>query len=155
MYNIIAIVASDPKGGIGKDNKLPWNYPEDLEWFKNQTMGNTCVASKSLYNRDLKKLKGRHWVAISSEPGELAIPEYNYKFHTPKSVAEDLETDIIIVGGPKVYEWAYNDLTHVILTEIENEFDCDAFINKDKLLKDMQLEDYFERGDYRFTLWSK
>ena len=33
MYNLI--VAYDSDFGIGKDNKLPWYFPEDLKYFQN------------------------------------------------------------------------------------------------------------------------
>ena len=34
---ISLIVAMTRKGLIGKDNDLPWNYPEDLKYFKKTT----------------------------------------------------------------------------------------------------------------------
>lgn len=154
MYNVTAIVACDNSGGIGINNTLPWHFPEDLEWFKSNTLDNICIASKSLYNRDLKKLKDRHWVAVSSEPGELSIPEYNYNFHTPDTIAEDLKSDIMIVGGPKVYAWANEYITHVILTRIKSDYKCDAFINLNNILKDKTLKSEYDREHYSFELWS-
>ena len=35
MFNII--LASDENNGIGKDNKIPWNIPMDVEIFKSLT----------------------------------------------------------------------------------------------------------------------
>lgn len=154
-HSITAIVACDPNGGIGIDGKLAWNIKDDLLWFKEQTTGHICLASKSLYQRDLKNLKGREWIAISSHPGELAIKEYNYKHYTPKQIAEDLNSDIIIVGGPKVYEWAYDDLTEVIMTGIKQEYKCDAFIDIDKMLKDKHSYASYDKGEYKITLWRK
>lgn len=154
MYNVTAIVAADMHGGIGINNKLPWNIPEDLEWFKANTLDNICVASKSLYLRDLKNLKGRHWVAVSSNPGELSIPEYNYNFHTPDTIAEDLKSNIMIVGGPKVYAWANEYINTVILTRINSVYDCDAHINYLNLLKDKTLMTKLERSTHTYELWS-
>ena len=33
------IAACDENKGIGKDNSIPWNIPEDLIFFKNYTQG--------------------------------------------------------------------------------------------------------------------
>ncbi|MDN6127476.1 MAG: dihydrofolate reductase, partial [Tetragenococcus halophilus] len=35
---LIAIWAQDKNGLIGKDNKLPWYLPNDLKFFKNNTI---------------------------------------------------------------------------------------------------------------------
>lgn len=151
---ICAIVACDPNGVIGINGELPWYLPEDLEWFKNNTMDKVCVASKTLYSSTLKNLKGRHWVSISSNPGELAIPEYNYNFYTARQVADDLNTDIMIVGGPKVYEWAMPDLTDVILTGVKKEYKGDAYINIDKLLENKYCYTSMDTNpEYKFTMW--
>ena len=37
---ISIVVATDSKGGIGKDNKLMWNIPADLKRFKEITTKN-------------------------------------------------------------------------------------------------------------------
>ncbi len=39
MCKILGIVACDPRGVMGKQGKLPWNYPEDIEFFC-KTIGN-------------------------------------------------------------------------------------------------------------------
>ena len=38
MFNII--LACDNNYGIGLDNKLPWNFKKDMEYFKNITSSN-------------------------------------------------------------------------------------------------------------------
>ena len=56
MYNII--VACDLEDGIGKDNKLPWNFPEDLKRFSQLTRGkgnNAVVMGKNTWESLPKK----------------------------------------------------------------------------------------------------
>ena len=156
MYKIVAIVAADPNGGIGINGKLPWNIKEDLQWFKTNTLDKYCVSSKSLYNKDLKGLTGRHWIALSSKPEGMSIPEYNYNYHTPITIAEDLKSDIMIVGGPKVYEWAMPYLTDVLFTGIKQEYECDAFIDLDKLFKNKYCYTSLDTSKtHKFTMWRK
>ena len=44
---ISIIVAFDKNNLIGKDNELPWHYPEDLKYFKNMTNGKTVFINSS------------------------------------------------------------------------------------------------------------
>jgi dihydrofolate reductase len=37
---MIGICAIDKNNAIGFQNKIPWNYPEDLRWFKYITYNN-------------------------------------------------------------------------------------------------------------------
>ena len=46
---ISLIVAHDLNKVIGKDNKMPWHYPEDLKYFKNTTLHkNVLMGSNTL-----------------------------------------------------------------------------------------------------------
>ncbi len=40
---IIGIVAVDRRGAIGKGGALPWRYPADMRFFRQQTTGHACV----------------------------------------------------------------------------------------------------------------
>ena len=52
---ISAIVAMNPDGLIGDQNKIPWHLPADLKYFKKITlghhilMGNHCRVEKILW----------------------------------------------------------------------------------------------------------
>ena len=62
------IVAMDEKGGIGKQNQLPWHLPSDLKRFKKLTMGHHLVMGRKTYETIGKPLPGRKMiVVISSE----------------------------------------------------------------------------------------
>lgn len=50
------IFAQDLNGAIGKDGKLPWNVPEDLNLFKMLTVGKAVVMGR------------RTWESIGSKP---------------------------------------------------------------------------------------
>ncbi|HRR16803.1 MAG TPA: dihydrofolate reductase, partial [Bacteroidales bacterium] len=47
MISIIAAVSEDL--GIGKDNKLLWNIPEDLKRFKKLTTGRCVIMGKKTW----------------------------------------------------------------------------------------------------------
>jgi len=53
MFSII--VAFDKNQVIGKDNKMPWHYPEDLSYFKRITLGKKVVMGSNT------RLKSQHF----------------------------------------------------------------------------------------------
>lgn len=43
----IVVAASDGERGIGKDRKIPWRLPSDMEYFKNLTVGKDSLKQKN------------------------------------------------------------------------------------------------------------
>ena len=49
MNNLSLIVAIGKNNEIGKDNKLLWNIPEDLNFFKERTINKTIVMGSNTF----------------------------------------------------------------------------------------------------------
>lgn len=49
MKPLSIVVAVDTLGGFGKDGKIPWDIPEDLQRFKEITAGGICIMGKNTY----------------------------------------------------------------------------------------------------------
>src|SRR5918999_795869 len=62
---IIGIVAVDQNGAIGKGGGLPWHYPADMKFFKQQTMGHACVMGYRTWRSLKKPLKERLNIVLS------------------------------------------------------------------------------------------
>ena len=69
------IVAYSPSRCIGKDNKMPWHIPQDLNGFKNITMNNVCIMGRNTFNSIVdaigKPLPSRENIVITSNPNNL------------------------------------------------------------------------------------
>ena len=50
MTKIALIVAMDKNRGIGKDNDLMWNLPNDMKFFKEMTNGQIVVMGRKNYD---------------------------------------------------------------------------------------------------------
>lgn len=46
---IIGLMAADPQGLIGKDNALPWNYPDELEHVRKLAKGQILVMGHNTF----------------------------------------------------------------------------------------------------------
>ena len=62
---IIALVACDLNGAIGKQGGLPWNLPSDLARFKQRTMGAPLIMGRKTYESIGRPLPGRLNIVIS------------------------------------------------------------------------------------------
>ncbi len=137
MYNII--VACDLEDGIGKDNKLPWNFPEDLKRFSQLTRGkgnNAIVMGKNTWESLPKKpLPKRDNLILSSTLDlEMGEPKNNYvkTFRDIMSLDKFCEKQkydtVWIIGGSNVYEQFLEHvrLKQIYLTRIHKKYDCDT-----------------------------
>lgn len=64
MIRIIAAVSRN--GVIGKDNKLPFDYPEDLKFFRKMTMGGTVIMGRKTFESIGRPLPKRRNVVVTS-----------------------------------------------------------------------------------------
>lgn len=130
--NINIIVAYCKNNGIGLNNQLPWNIPEDLKRFSEITKGsgnNAIIMGKNTHESIGKVLPDRYNIVLSR-----TIKFDNLE--TCESLEKALEVckekkfdQIFIIGGQSVYEEALNKkLVHKIYaTEINKQYECDRF----------------------------
>ena len=64
---ISLITAIDRNGLIGKGNGLPWNYPEDLKYFKSITSGKTVIMGDTTFETLSRPLPKRENIVASLE----------------------------------------------------------------------------------------
>ena len=64
--NITGIMAAGPDGLIGKGNGLPWNYPDELDHFKQSTKGHVIVMGRKTFQTMPDQLfKDRNLIVFS------------------------------------------------------------------------------------------
>jgi dihydrofolate reductase len=125
MINIIVAVSENDI--IGGDNKLLWNIPEDLKWFKKITTGNTVIMGRKTFESIGKALPNRENIVITRQKN------YNSNCITVSSINEailksDRRKDIFIVGGGQVYQEALkmDIVDNIYLTRVHNNYDGDT-----------------------------
>ncbi len=62
---ISAIVAMAQNRVIGKNNSLPRNYPEDLQYFREMTSGGVIIMGRKTYESIGRPLPNRRNIVIS------------------------------------------------------------------------------------------
>lgn len=115
---IIQIVARGMNGEIGANNKLLWNIPEDLQFFKESTIGHVVLMGRKTYENLPRPLSRRIVLNVSSAKGRIPITDY--LSWAVSSCCEDLNTkQIFIAGGAKLYNSTFDIADELWITQVE------------------------------------
>lgn len=136
------ITAYDNKRGIGRNNKLPWNIVEDMNFFQNMTIRNIVIMGRNTWEsipEKFRPLKNRINYIVSSKINKKNLSKFTNVFIFEK-LNECLQhivdckytQKIFVIGGEKLYSEAINhyNLSKVHITEIYNNYNCDTFFPK-------------------------
>lgn len=154
MINIIVAIAKN--NVIGKNNEIPWHYPEDLQYFKEVTMGkNVLMGSKtfdSIIKRLGKPLPGRNNIVLSrnkdfSYPGVTVINDL-------ESFLKSQTDDIFIIGGSSIYRQTLAYADKLYITFIDEEYEGDTFFPEIDF-QNYQLIEKKERGKLTFCVYQR
>lgn len=143
-----AIMAMAKNRCVGKDNKIPWHYREDFQWFKEFTVNKSIVIGKSTY-KGLPLLKNRTiWVlskTIQEYAGALISSNESTMYHYTSN-PDIIPNDCIIAGGKSIYELFMPNITEFYVTHIDREYDGDTFMlpfehlfNSQKIVKEFDF----------------
>lgn len=125
---IISLIwGQDRNGLIGKANSLPWHLPADMAWFKRQTMGKPVLMGRKTYASIGRPLPGRTNLILTRQQG-LTIDGCR----VVHALAEALEAvadaeELMVMGGAEIYAQLIDHATRLYITEIDAEFDGDAW----------------------------
>lgn len=145
-FSLIAAVAEN--NCIGKNNKIPWNVPEDFQYFKKMTLGKTCVMGQATFESILgylgKPLPGRQTVVLTLNKN-YQVPETVRVFHSLDETFEKLkDEDVFICGGASIYRQTIDRVDTLYITEIHQSPEGDTFFPEiDKnIWKEVTREDH-------------
>lgn len=124
------IYARAANGVIGRNGTLPWHLPEDLAHFKHTTLGCPVIMGRKTWGSlppRFRPLPGRANIVVtrstdwSAEGAQIA--------HSLEA-ARDLcppGGDAWVIGGAQIYAQALPLASSVVVTEIAQAFEGDAF----------------------------
>uniref|UniRef100_A0A0R3TLQ8 dihydrofolate reductase n=1 Tax=Rodentolepis nana TaxID=102285 RepID=A0A0R3TLQ8_RODNA len=181
MERLNIIVAVSQNGGIGKNNKLPWRIPEDMDFF------NRISSTASEGKKNIAILGRLTWLSIPPKFRPLSnrinmivssqldsVPEGVYlvkSFEESLKLSENLikagEADeVFVCGGHFIYKAALEQKSFPVrlyCTHVMKDFDCDTFfptIDWD-VFKPIELgtvdsnPKHYKDINYRFAVYDK
>ncbi|MEL7002119.1 MAG: dihydrofolate reductase [Bacteroidota bacterium] len=155
--SMIAAVAANRV--IGKDNDLIWNLPDDMKFFMTKTSGHNIILGRKNYESLPKKyrpLPNRVNIIMTRNQdyeaeGAVIVGSLTDAIHTAE---ENGEKEVFIIGGGEIYKLGLDVADTMYITEINAEFDGDAYFPQydQKIWKEVERIHHpkDERHDYDF-----
>ncbi len=137
---ISMVVAVDKNGGIGKDNKMPWHFKEDMKYFRNLTWGHTVIMGRKTYEslpESFRPLPGRKNVVLTSNSA-FQVPDGVVVITKPQDIKSFCTgEECFVIGGAVTYKLFLPLADKLYVTHIEAEYDTDTVFP-------FEIEEYFE-----------
>ena len=134
MTDLHLIWASARNGVIGKDHTMPWHLPEDLAHFKSTTLGCPVIMGRKTWDslpEKFRPLPGRLNVVMTRQTQWSAgvSSESLVVVHTLEDAIQACAPAPLawVMGGAELYAQALPLATSAVVTEIEADFEGDAF----------------------------
>jgi dihydrofolate reductase len=123
---IAAIVVTDTRNAIGKDNKLLCHLPADLKFFKSTTMGFPIIEGRKTYESVGRLLPGRRNIVITRS-SDYRIEGAEIYHSIEKALAACTEEMVFIIGGAEIFRQSLSHITVIYRTLIRHEFEADTW----------------------------
>ena len=139
--SIIAAVAKN--NVIGNENKLLWNIPLDMKFFRTTTSGHPIIMGRKTFLSIGKALPNRRNIVITRDE-TFSYPEVEV-FHSVDEVAsifKNSNEEAFVIGGADIYKQFIPIVDKLYITHIDEEFVGDTtFPEIDNIIWKKELSD--------------
>lgn len=157
MFSLIAAVGKNRE--LGLKNQLVFNIKEDMQFFKETTMGHPVIMGFNTFKSLGRPLPGRKNYVLTFNPDDLPDGVFPVT-DLDKFVEEHLESDeeVFVIGGAFVYNEMLPHCQNLYLTEVDATHEADVFFPEfDKTLYNKTI---IKRGssddlNYAFAKYTK
>ena len=132
MTRVNLVLARATNGVIGKNNALPWHLPEDMAHFRRLTSGAPVIMGRKTWDSlpsRYRPLPNRVNIVVTRQADWSAEGAVRVSGFT-EAVAlceQQLAREAWVIGGAQIYEAAEPYADRAMITEIDREFEGDAF----------------------------
>ncbi len=140
---------------IGRNGKVPWRYPSDVEHFHKKTTGHICIMGRKTYDCLETGLPNRGKYIISRTCARPAVTGVRWwdSLDAAITYAQSLDAEPFICGGQSIYFQAIKRCTKMYITYIARKFEGDrhfSFSLVDWICTGRRCE-----GDLCFEVWER
>lgn len=150
-YPVAAIAAMAKNRTIGVSNDLPWDYPEDMNFFREKTKKSVMIMGRKTFDSfGGKPLPGRFHIVITRKPQASEFKNVIYVATIEEALVMAQATapkyensEVFLIGGAEIYRMGLQDCDRIYLTVINRDFKGDAYfpefsMDQWKLTKSLQ-----------------
>lgn len=150
--SIIAAMAQNRV--IGRGNALPWRLPEDLKWFRSQTLGKPIIMGRKTFESiGSKALPGRKNIVLSRS-GDLRASDVIIAGSLQEALAHCPDAaEVMIIGGARLYAQTLALAQRLYLTLIHKAVEGDAYFPKVNwdAWQEVERHDHLSQGEEAFA----
>ena len=154
---LIAAVGKNLELGIG--NALIWSIPEDLKFFRDNTVGKTIVMGMNTLNSLPKLLPNRKHIVLTRKNVDLdSSIVVIHSIDELLSYIEMLDEEVMIIGGSQIYSQMIDYADKMLLTEINDSRDADVYFpnfSLDDWDRDVISEHKYEDIEYSHVAYMR
>ena len=111
---------------IGIDNRLPWSLPEDMQHFREVTIGKPVIMGRKTWEAIGRPLTGRRNIVLTRQPDWCSDgAEVVHSLEEALVLAGAVE-EVCLIGGDELYRKAIISADSLRLTEIDASYPGDA-----------------------------
>lgn len=156
---ISMVAAAGECNTLGKEGKLLWNLPHDLQHFKRLTLGHPVIMGRKTFETLDAPLPKRTNIIVTRQKdykAEGAIVTHTLEDAIKLAKEAEGSDEICIVGGGEIYKLGLAYADKIELTRIHHQFEGgDAFFPNFDLMEWRLIKREFhpadERHQYSFT----
>ena len=133
------VIATDKKGTIGKNDRVPWRIRSDLVMLKQLTLGNTVILGRKTYdsmvfyyNRSGRPMPGSLYIVLTRDTAYVPERDGAVAAHSVDealAIAKQANKEVYVIGGSQIYDLMLPYANRIYLTEVDTEVDGDAFFS--------------------------
>ncbi|MFA5603277.1 MAG: dihydrofolate reductase [Bacilli bacterium] len=145
MKNLSLIAAIGKNMELGYQNDLIWKIKEDLQFFKQKTMGSYIIMGRKTYESLPKKLQERKYIVLTNDTNINSSDSLTV-FRNIKDILEFIknmqDSYFYVIGGGQVYGAFYPYVDSMHLTEVNA-----SFKQADTFFPTFDTNDWIENPD--------
>ncbi|KKX49093.1 MULTISPECIES: dihydrofolate reductase [Sphingobacterium] len=156
---ITLIVAATENNVIGKGNKMPWHLPNDLKYFKKNTLEHSVVMGRKTFESLGKPLPDRRNIILTRDmTAKSDDVDIANSFQEVLNYCRD-EREIFVIGGGEIFKQTLPFADKILLTRLHTTIDGDAYFPElpthDWILEseDKHEKDEKHAFDYSFQVY--
>ncbi len=159
---ISIIAALDEKGGIGKNDRIPWHIKEDLVRLRDTTKGHYVILGRNsyesmagYYDKSGRPMPAKEYIVVTSNPDFKSTRNNTFAATSVDSALKrarmSREKEVFVIGGEKIFKQFLPLTNRIYLTQVKGNFDCDTFFPDYSDFKKVILSENGSDGGFDFT----
>ena len=153
---ISLIVAMDENRVIGYKNKLPWNLPSELKYFRETTKGKPVIMGRKTHESIGRPMPERLNIITTRDKNYKAVNCIVVNSTEDAIKAAKGSDEVMVIGGAEIYKLFLPIANRIYVTKVHGIFKGDTYFpefNENEWIK--VKEKFFEKDDenkYSYTI---